>query len=376
MKKLSIILFALALGLVMTVPAMAIHVGDPDSPEGELGITGRYQFDGETRDIDGETQAFFDDDLDVAFKWGMGDVVAYVSLEMSDRTFAGSNGGSADSSANKVPAVDNYYIQWQAMDALSVKIGEYGMSFGRNIATDGAGASNIQLTYSLDALDISGALTKNVEDGTVGDDDDNDEIILRLTAKEAGPFTKLSVISYTQMNDATTTENSYMGVDLALPIGPVDLAFEYGGNGGDLEGNFMLLYVGLPDLGKIGINLAFFQSSDDYLAIYDGNDWSPVIIYGDNVNGEMLDTSAMWVEFTYDINDKLRVGAQVLGMAENDAGDAWGTEIDLGLNYKIADNISYKLAYGTYSQGDATAAQLTAGDVDRTELFNRLEFLF
>ena len=130
MKKLSIIMLALALALVMAVPAMAIHVGSPDSPDGELGVTGRYQFDGESRDIDGETHAFFDDDLDIAFKWGMGDVVAYVSLEMSDRIFEGGNGGSRDSEDTnddtnfKVPAVDNYYIEWAAMDTLKLKIGE------------------------------------------------------------------------------------------------------------------------------------------------------------------------------------------------------------------------------------------------------------
>ena len=378
MKKLSIIMLALALALVMAVPAMAIHVGSPDSPDGELGVTGRYQFDGESRDIDGETHAFFDDDLDIAFKWGMGDVVAYVSLEMSDRIFEGGNGGSRDSEDTnddtnfKVPAVDNYYIEWAVMDNLKLKIGEYVIDFGRLVGLDGAGASNIQLKYSMENLDISGALVKNFEDNTPGDDNDDDEIILQLDVKNVGPFTKLAAASYTEMNDNSATENSYMGLDVGLDIGPVGLGFEYGANGGDLDGDFYVLEVGLGGLIGFDLNVNYFQSSDDYLTPYAGNDWSPVLIYGDNVNGDMTDTSAIWVDATYNLNDAMRLSAQYLFQAENDAGDAWGTEFDFGLRWAIADNVSWALAYGMYAEGDG----LDGDDVDRTELFQRLQFTF
>ncbi len=368
MKKLSIILLALALALVFTVPAMAVHLGDDQSPDGSIGINGRYQFDGEARDVDGAKSAWFDDDLDVGLVWIKGDVKALVGLEIADTgTWAGSSHdlGSATGTSN---VVDNYYVEWAAMDALKVKIGEYGLAFGRNIGTDGSGARQIQLTYSLDALDITGALIKNADSGTTGEDD-NDELYIKLSGKEAGPFTKLEVASYTQQNDISVTENSYIGLDLAIPLGPVDIAFEYGANGGDLDGDFMLLDLGIM-LANIDLGLNYFISSDDYLAPYDGNDWAPAMILGDQVNGDVADMSAIWITAAYGVNDKLKVGGGAVVAAENDAGTEYGTEVDVYLTYQIADNISYKLAYGSYSAGDFGGAD----DVDRTEAFHRIQF--
>ncbi|MCK5350922.1 hypothetical protein KAJ77_00005 [bacterium] len=364
MKKLSIILLALALALVFTVPAMAIHLGDDQSPEGSIGINGRYQMDGEAWDVDGAKSDWFDDDLDVGLVWVQGDVKALVGLEVADTNpFE----GSGHVSAGVTNIVDNYYVEWSMVDNLKLKIGEYGLAFGRNIATDGAGARQLQLTYSLDALDITGALIKNDDLGTAGDDDD-DELYIKLSGKQNGPFTKLELASYSQMNAITGTENSYIGVDLALPIGPLDLAFEYGANGGDLDGDFMLLLLTL-NLADIDFGLNYFISSDDY-SPYDGNDWAPAMILGDQVNGSVADMSTIWVTASFDVNDKLTLKGGAVVDAENDAGTAYGTEVDVALTYQFADNISYKLAYGSYSEGDIGGVD----DVDRTEAFHRIQF--
>jgi hypothetical protein len=243
MKKLSIILLALALALVFTVPAMAIHLGDDQSPEGSIGINGRYQIDGEARDVDGAKSDWFDDDLDVGLVWVQGNVKALVGLEIADTgVFEGSSHVNPDVSN----VVDNYYVEWSALDNFKVKIGEYGLAFGRNIGTDTAGARQIQLTYMLDAVDITAALIKNASgakdgSGNAIDEDDDDELYIKLTGKQNGPFTKLALASYSQMNDVSGTENSYLGLDLAIPFGPLNTEFEYGANGGDLDGTFMLL---------------------------------------------------------------------------------------------------------------------------------------
>ena len=369
MKKLSITLLALALALAFTVPAMAIHIGDDQSPEGSIGFTGRYQFDGETRDIDGETVDFFDDDLDVSITMIKGDVKGFVGLEIADTPdFA----GAGHVNANVSNIVDNYYVEWSAMDNLKVKIGEYGLAFGRAIGTDGAGERQIQVTYSMDALSISGALMKAVN----GDEDENDTLYVKLSAKEAGPFTKLDVVSYGQMNDLTTTENSYTGVDLALPIGPVALAFEYGANGGDLDGTFMLAEIGLEELVGFDVGVNYFASSDDYAGPYDGNDWAPGMILGDQINGGVADMTAIWLTFGYGVNDKLSLNAKAILSAEDDAGNEYGTEIDVGLKYKLADNINYQAKYGTYSEGDFGLGSPVGDDVDRTEMWHRIEFKF
>jgi hypothetical protein len=377
MKKLSITLLALALALVFTVPAMAIHLGNTESPEGSLGINGKYQFDGEVNDVDGTTTDYFDDDLDIGLVWVKGDIRALVGLEISDMNPWEGSASSETTRSQRSQIVDNYYVEWSAMDNLKLKIGEYGLAFGRNIGTYLAGARQIQLTYSLDALDITGALIKNndfanadtVEIGLGAESDmDNDELYIKITGKQNGPFTKLALASYTQMNDVGN-ENSYMGLDLALPIGPVDLAFEYGANGGDLDGTFMLLLTTI-NLANIDFGLNYFISSDDYLSPYDGNDWSPAMILGDNINGTVADMSTIWVTAMFDVNDKLTIGGGAVVAAENDAGDEYGTEVDAVLMYQIADNVSYKLAYGSYSEGDGVAS----GDVDTTELFQRIQF--
>ncbi|MDF1525357.1 MAG: hypothetical protein P1S59_03680 [bacterium] len=362
MKKLSIILLALALALVFTVPAMAIHIGDDDSPEGSIGFTGRYQFDGESRDYNDVKNDFFDDDLDVSITMIQGGVKGFVGLEIADTPdFA----GNSHVNANVSNIVDNYYVEWSAMDNLKVKIGEYGLAFGRAIGTDSAGERQIQVTYSMDAVSISGALMKAVDGG----EDEDDTLYLKLSAKEAGPFTKLDVVSYSEMNDVTVPENSYTGLDLAVPVGPVGVAFEYGANGGDLDGNFMLLELALDDLVGFELGVNYFASSDDYSAAYDGSDWSPVAIYGDNINSVLADATALWLTFGYSVNDKLSLNAAALLMTENDVGDDLGTEFDVGLKYKLADNVSYAAKYGSYTEGDAPIG-------DWTEMWHRIEFKF
>jgi hypothetical protein len=367
MKKLSIILLALGLALMFTVPAMAIHLGNTESPEGSIGINGRYQFDGQIDDVDGVKDDYFDDDLDVGLVWVKGDIKALVGLEIADTN---PWEGSSHTGSGVTNVVDNYYVEWTALDALKVKIGEYGYAFGRAIGTDGAGARNIELIYSLDVLDIHLALTKE-DDGSndgLGEDDD-DVIYFKLVGKELGPFTKLALASYTQQNDISATENSYLGLDLAIPLGPVDIGFEYGANGGDLDGTFMVLELGFM-LGNFDLGLNYFTSTDDYLTAYDGNDWAPALILGDNINGDNADMSTIWLTGGYDISDKLNLQAVVVVAAENDAGDAYGTEVDVAAKFKIADNISWALAYGAYTEGDG----VLAGDVDRTETFTRLQF--
>ena len=422
MKKLSIILLALALALVFTVPAMAIHVGEDDSPEGSLGITGRYQFDGEMRDIDRsdyDVKDYFDDDLDISLVMIKGPVKAFVGLEPGDTNpFQGTGHKSI---------VDNYYIDWSAMDNLTIRIGEYGLSFNRTIGTDSAGARNIQATYSMDAVDISAALIVENDganfdmaaDGIAANagspligvpatkyagtittsgstDDDNNTLMVRLNVKEAGPLTKLDIVSYTEMNDVevlgvAADENSYIGVDLAVPVGPIDIAFEYGANGGDLDGDFMLAEFSWKGLENWDLGVNYFKSSDDYLAPYDDNAWSPVIILGDQINEDVLDISFVWLDATYQVNDKLRISGQALVMSENDAGTEYGTEVDIGFKYQISDNVSWGFAYGMYSAGDMDgsdadstipAQTTTPGSVaanpdeDTTEVFTRLEFTF
>ena len=360
MKKLSIILLALAFALVMTVPALAIHIGDDGTAEGGLGITGTYKIDGQSNDDDGTKSAAYDDDFEVVLKFATGPVVATIDLEISDD-------GSYDGKdiTRGADIVDNYYVTYQAMDALMFKFGEYSCAFGRAIGTDGACAHNIQATYSLDAADITLILSKEDELG----EDDDDAMVIKVDVKEAGPFTTLSLASYTDANDGSgDPESSYTGLDVALPIGPVAFAMEYGANGSDNEGNFMLFEIGLEELIGFDVTINYFMSSDDYLAPYSGDDYAPLGVFFDEVNDGQTDATALWVDFGYGVNDNLSVSAAVLAMAENDAGDDLGTEFDVGMKYKLADNVTYQASYASFTEGDV--------EPDRSELFHRLTLKF
>ena len=378
MKKLSIILLALAFALVMTVPALAVHVGDDGTAEGGLRITGTYKGDGESRDVDGVKDEFYDDDMEVVLKFSTGDVTATIDLEISDDgTYDGKNRSGVDN------LIDNYYVTWQAMDALMLKMGEYSCAFGRAIGTDGACAHNIQATYMLDAADI-GLILAKVEEGQDGDDDgDIDSMVLKVDVKEAGPFDTLNLY-YNNITDETAAagpEFSYTGIDVALPLGPVGFAMEYGAHGGDADGNFMVFEIGLGDLVGFDLNVNYFMSSDDYLAAFSGNDWAPLLIFGDNINEFWYDVTAIWADASYDVNDKLSIWAAVLASAENDAGDGYGSEFDVGLNYKLADNVTYGASYGSYSEGDGVLVSDGEGgtnleDTDYTELWHRITLKF
>jgi len=64
--------------------------------------------------------------------------------------------------------------------------------------------------------------------------------------------------------------------------------------------------------------------------------------------------------------------------------ESYGTEVDLNLNYKLADNVAYNLNFGYFSGGDAIAPLTNskggvpgAGATDTAMvLWNRITFKF
>jgi hypothetical protein len=373
MKRLSIILMALALALAFTVPAMALHIGDAESPEGDLTFSGRFQFDGESRDVDGTTSDFFDDDFDFSMAFVKGDVKFFIGLEIAD-----TNPYEGDS--HKDTPVDNYYVEWNPYDNFKLKIGEYGCDFGYLISTDGACRRNIQATYMVDGISISGILAKRddySDGGPAGTEpeDELDEIVLLADFEELGPVNlSLGYFSVSD-DDPAGAEFTFTGVHAGFDAGPVGISLEYGANGGDNDGNYIMGMVGLGDLVGFDLNLNYYTSSDDYLVAYEGNDFAPMLIFGDQINEELLDVTALWVDAGYDVQDNLSLWAAFLVSAENDAGDEYGTEIDVGLAWDLRDNVVYKAAYGTYSEGDGVATP-DDPDVDTTEIWWRLQFTF
>ena len=359
MKKLSIIMLALAFAIVSAGAAFA----------GDVSMTGKYVFDGEDRsDNTGAEGAWYDDDLDITLKITEGNVTAGLALEISDdETFDG--GDINNSTGGGTSFVNDYYVMYQAMDNLSLKFGQYGYTFGNAIGAYAYGGHNVQANYGLDAADISLILSKIEEDG----EDDDDSMILTVNVKEAGPFTKLGFAYISETNDASgDDEEGFIGLEAALPIGPVAFSLEYGSfssDGAGDGGNYMLFGFGLDELVGFDLDLLVFNSNEDLDASMFGNDYDAMKI----LTGDIAETTWAALAASYAYNDNLTLAGKALvyGVAGPD-DDTIGMEFDLSGTYALADNASYAAGYASWAPGDIAGAD----DDTYTKLWHRLTFTF
>jgi hypothetical protein len=345
MKKFYIIMLALVVGAAMAVPAMA----------GDFSIKGQYVFDGEDRDIAGAESAFYDDDLDLDLDVVMGDVGFHWDLELSDdESFDGIGQANA--------LYDNYFVTYQATDALSVKIGEYAIGFNGSRAADGLGNRNIGIGYALDAADIFLLISKEVEGG----EDDNDAMGVTVAVKEAGPLTKLNFLFANTTNEVTAAsdDSSIIAVGAALPAGPVSLDLEFASASSDIAGNdgtYMMVVIGLDELVGFDLDLTYYAADDEWNAIF-GEDWDPMKIFVD-----ITDMTFIKLNASYAYNDDLKLAAAALVSAEDDAGNDAGTEFDVSGTYTLADNATYAAGYASYSPDTGDGS---------TKLWHRLTLKF
>ena len=168
------------------------------------------------------------------------------------------------------------------------------------------GHQQIGATYTLDAVTLGLYVAKIQENG----DDDINQYALTANFKDVGTFTKLNFI-YGSYADAITTgnDNSFMGLEFAVPAGPVALSGEYGADGGDTaDGSYYLLSIGLSDLlnmDKLGLSFNYFNAGKDYTSTFATGDYDPLGIYGAKVNNMVQDVTLYWFSGTYAYSDKL-----------------------------------------------------------------------
>ena len=225
------------------------------------------------------------------------------------------------------------------------------------------------------------AVVKMAEGGTVVsgnfEDQDTDRIVLGANFKEAGPMTKLNFVFVLEDNEFNEEGASFMLLDAAAPIGPVTLGLQYGSFGGtdatsgaDAEGNYMMVDIGLEELIGFDLSVNYFVATDD---LYGGweEDYAPFQIIQDEVvlfNETSRDMTTIAVKGSYAYNDKLSFSGAYIMATTTEDGDDIGTEFDVIANYKIADNVSYKAAIGSFSEGDF--------GIPITKYFNRLTVKF
>jgi hypothetical protein len=355
MKKLYIVLLALAVGVFFAGTAMAFHEGDDGTAEGSLGVSGTYYFDAESTDgNDGSERKAYDDDLEVVIRLNKGTVTGVVDLEVSDDgTWDGANVSNKavdelDEVVFGAVAVDNYWIEWKAMDDLTVKIGEYAHTFGRAVLIYGdPSAHHLGFKYGgLDAAALGLYLGKIDEGSTTDPDDDVDSITLTANFKVEA-LSKLNFIYITADDDGD--KDTYIGVDVGLTAGPIGLGLEYGAATSDTAaidgGNFMVAEVGLDELIGFDLNINYFSSNEDFTTAGFGwghRDFYPYkIVAWTDVNGpdNLQDLTLIGLSASYGLNDKATLSGKLLASGEVD-GNALGTEVDVRLTYKFDDNVT------------------------------------
>ncbi|MCJ7500247.1 hypothetical protein MUP29_08320 [bacterium] len=386
MKKLSIILLVLAFAASFVSVALA----------GDMSVRGYFTLDGEKVDgmdrgqIPGgknfnkdTSEAWFDNEVKLYFTFTEGDVTAHWRMEVSDTEGLSSATGTGGN------IVDDYWVKWQINDSFAFKTGEYFHGWGLDIANDVFGGYNLELMWGNDTMDVSAAIMKKAEaDTTTGagsyEDADTDIISLDVDFKSVGPFTKLAA-HYAMGDDEVTDESAtLMGLEWGVPIGPVSWMGEYGAFGGDFDGDYIYTELGFDDLVGLGLTLGYFSSSEDLADQYE-EDWQPFQILLDDVsaasatvgNTNNANATIIFVGGNHNFTDKLNVGLKyaTADFTKTPAGldDAVGTEIDVTASYKLADNITYKAAVGSFSPGDGLAGVV---DDSLTKIWNRITFTF
>jgi hypothetical protein len=373
MKKLSIILLALAFAVSFAGSAMAVHVGDEGTTEGAVGLSGSYTLDAEDNTSNSGVQGQqYDDDLEVVLTINQSAVTAVIDLEISDD---GTFDGSGASRPGDV--VDNYYVKWDYNDALSFKIGEYGLSFGKKVAVyaDPA-AHHIGVMYGLDAVDLGLYIGKVAENGT-DPDEDTDAMTLTANFKGIDLFSKLNFVIINQTDEVNDVKTNYTGAEAALMAGPVALGIEYGAYGGDAEGSFYILDLGLDELVGFDLNVEYFSSNEDFSDqgfSASGGDYYPLFVYewkgGDNNFNE---TSLIILNGSYAVNDMVTLKAAVLASGSF-AGESIGNEFDAHAVFALADNVTGTLSYGTWTPSDDYVG--VGGDDTAKGIRGRLAFKF
>jgi len=367
MKKLSIILLALALAASFAVPVMAGDI----SADGSYMLRGRHTSNTITQD-------YFQHELDLNLDVTSGNVKFHWDVELADKDLfdgTGLNFNRTDTTGDLPKGIwDGFYVQWQATDMLAFKAGIYGVSDNNTLMFYSAGNGDgiMGVKYKLDVADLGAYLSKQVDDH--GDDNNDTTEMLFTAAGDLGPVAA-SLMYGTRTQDATPAadDSNAIYVDAAFDAGPVGVNFAYGSLSADDDtidgGTIMLLNLNLMELVGFDLGLTSIITNADWQGTTFGNDYG----YGELLDyDDVPDQTMISLEAGYKFNDKASVsGFAVVSNDEGDAGDG-PLEMDVTLAYQFEDNVKYRIGYANVAAGDDTSS--VPEDINR--LWHRIDFKF
>ena len=373
MKKFSVILIAIAFVASMVVPAVA----------GDVSISGSYVFDAQSKVSRNDTTlAEYDDDLDLTLVVSKGDVKATVKLEVTDDQ--GWDGGdivNATGTAGGVQLVNDYYVEVAnvgGVDGLGLKIGQYGVSHGTAIGFDSQGGHNLGILYSMEQADLALYIGKEDEEGA-DPETDRDLLTLQASLKGIDVLTKANLTYASRTEEGAANEDAtFLGIDVAFDAGPVPISIEYDSIATDVAATDggTALHVGIQFDELVGgdLNLTYVSTNEEWGTVF-GSDWDPLMNVTTYENQGFLETTLIWIDGSYKIDDKitLKAAALLMGTRGSAADDSVGTEFDIHGVYALSEGTSLTATYSSWAPGDYYTS---TGDETSTITRLRLKSVF
>ena len=408
MRKLLVLLAAVALVVAFTVPATAF-----ESEFGGYWRTRAYQntdFSGDDTgsaditEVDTRTRLYytakFSDDLKFVnkFEW--------------NSTWGDDKGGDIGTDGMGIFRIKNSYVDFN-LQAFNFKIGAQGTALARGFIFDDDHMGAV-ITYKGGGFTLPIIWIKTYEGGKGLDANDQDVDYYAISPSfKAGGLSINPYLMMVQSADVSAFEAdatlegasvTYIGVDLNAKFGAVSAwltAISESGSvdlvaGGsyDLSGTLFALGAKIP-LGSVGLHAQLFNASGDANAadtdveqfmVPKGQSyyWSEIMGLGTFDNQASAGSPANGISniMAYNIGvsfkpmDKMKITVDLwkANLNEEDAAgeDDLGTEINVKLTYKFLDNMTLDVVAAQLSAGCATGG----GDSDPREIGTRLSIAF
>lgn len=380
-----------------------------------------------------DSAEYLDDDFDTKFTFARGDITAYFELEIADNTM-GDDTAQPDGSWNEVLGAygGKWTPESLADSGFSLEVGDFGTGFGKNVNNDDSPRGSLEVAFDAASASIVLGYGRVGEWGTT-DDVEGDSHLVRGQVNVPLGESGFSVGAYVAMYSGSDTviqeaADASLGTldpvgqtvevipsvpqvlgDVSVFLGSVNFSGAVGGADifaeagfatgtqdsavddaaveGDLSGFYALGGANFA-VGQITLGVeAAFGSGDDpgtadenegFLGV--NNDFGYDLVLEDNLEANGL-TNKIYGKLIAKLSPTEKVtleGDLIYTVAVEDfvsphtgeTADTYGFEVDVKVDYVIADYLTYVLNAGFLSPDESY--------IDETQysVMNRLEFSF